>query len=640
MRTLPISADATTAPLPAMAGASTVPDEKTPGFSQLLQQWNTAARPAINAESSRSREGARSYGSATDAAAGKDEAALPSNAAAADTANRSSISAGAPGANIMQPNAMVSSSETTQLARNIDDTGARDSVTDPKTGGTKKPAAKPAEANPHTSGQRAVKQSQCPVHSAPAASAGATQTVVPLPTKNQAVPEPGDNPASGAAAPTPTGTFMFQNTAPHASAGTATEESSSQAAQHGAIPLAAGSAPAAADKANPEAVGDVVREVARQAAVHDAEGLTKSAASWPASPSAASLFSSVAEPAPLQPRAKPQAAIASTHAAPNTQAASGPDLRAPSNSAQPTSNAAPLSGGTMVAKAGSAANQSVPLSGDGASSRVNRSTTRQDSTSRGGNSSAPRQTSSTTGAHDSSAALAPATHDQALPQSSALQSTAVHGAELHGTGLQSVGVQNAGGQAAAAPAMATAAASVVPVPPQGNAPAAAPRQLPPNPAPEAAPMVNSGQLHATANGSELKISVQLPELGNVEVRAVTAHDVTTAHLTASHPDALQLLSNGRATLEQALNSRDVLLGSLDSRGQNSQHQHSQNQHSQHQQSQAQGQPGGEQRQPSPSPSAQTSGGAASAAAATSTSVPAESGIANPLPVYSSISVRV
>ncbi|MGC2210909.1 MAG: flagellar hook-length control protein FliK, partial [Candidatus Korobacteraceae bacterium] len=99
--------------------------------------------------------------------------------------------------------------------------------------------------------------------------------------------------------------------------------------------------------------------------------------------------------------------------------------------------------------------------------------------------------------------------------------------------------------------------------------------------------MNSGQLHATANGSELKISVQLPELGNVEVRAVTAHDVTTAHLTASHPDALQFLSNGRATLEQALNSRDVLLGSLDSRGQSSQHQHSQ----------PQGQPGGDQRQP-------------------------------------------
>jgi flagellar hook-length control protein FliK len=148
-------------------------------------------------------------------------------------------------------------------------------------------------------------------------------------------------------------------------------------------------------------------------------------------------------------------------------------------------------------------------------------------------------------------------------------------------------------------------------------------------------MVNSGQLHATANGSELKISVQLPELGNVEVRAVTAHDITTAHLTASHPDALQLLSNGRAMLEQALNSRDVLLGSLDSRSQSSQHQHSQNQHSQ-----PQGQPGGDQRQPSPSPSAQSSGGAASAPAATSTSVPAETGIANPLPVYSSISVRV
>ena len=113
-------------------------------------------------------------------------------------------------------------------------------------------------------------------------------------------------------------------------------------------------------------------------------------------------------------------------------------------------------------------------------------------------------------------------------------------------------------------------------------------------------MVDSGQLQVNGSASELKISVQLPELGKVEVRAVTAQDVTTAHLTASHPDALQVLSAGRDTLEQALNSRDVILGSLDSRGQNAQHQNAQHQHSQYQQSQPQGQPDGDQRQHKPS----------------------------------------
>ena len=461
MRTLPISADPTTAPLPAMASASTVPGAKTPGFSQLLQQWDTATRTPVDAESS--REGILSYGSATDAAAGEHEAALPGNAAGAashapsvpstssnglspaalggirdspDIANVSSISAGTPGAKIMQPGAVVSSSETNQLAGNVDNTGAQDSVTHPNPGGAKKSAAKPAEANPHPSGQRTARQSStpCPVHSAPAASAAPIPTVVPLPTKNQAVPEPGDHPASGTAAQVPAITFTIQNTAPHSSSGTAMEESFSQAAHPAAIPLAAGStssaaqpqnrtltnaAPAAAGTANPEVprdatrntaseeVSDVVRDVARQVALHDAEALTKAAANSPASPSLASLFTSAGEPSALQPRAKPQTAMASTYAAPNTQPASSPVLRATPNSAQPTANAAPLPAGKMPAKSDFSPNQSVPVSGDGALSHVTKSTPRDDNASRAGNSSAPRQTNSGTDASASTTPMRP-----------------------------------------------------------------------------------------------------------------------------------------------------------------------------------------------------------------------------------------
>jgi flagellar hook-length control protein FliK len=135
-------------------------------------------------------------------------------------------------------------------------------------------------------------------------------------------------------------------------------------------------------------------------------------------------------------------------------------------------------------------------------------------------------------------------------------------------------------------------------------------------------VVDSAQLQVRGNNSELKISVQLPELGKVEVRAVTAHDVTTAHLTASHQDALQMLAADRTTLEQALKSRDVILGSLDSHARDS-HGHA----------------GGEQRQQSSQSSAQSSGGAPSTAATATTSGLAETGTAGLLPDYSSISVR-
>jgi len=88
--------------------------------------------------------------------------------------------------------------------------------------------------------------------------------------------------------------------------------------------------------------------------------------------------------------------------------------------------------------------------------------------------------------------------------------------------------------------------------------------IPSNPIPDPPRMVDSGQLRINQSSSELKISVQVPELGKIEVRAVTTHDITTAHVTASRPDALQLLATDRTGLEQALRSRDVILGSLNS----------------------------------------------------------------------------
>jgi len=132
-------------------------------------------------------------------------------------------------------------------------------------------------------------------------------------------------------------------------------------------------------------------------------------------------------------------------------------------------------------------------------------------------------------------------------------------------------------------------------------------------------MVDSGQLRVSANNSELKVSVQLPDLGKIEVRAVTSHDVTTAHLTTFHRDALQVLSADRTGLEQALKSRDVILGTLDSHSQ----RHS----------------AGQQRQQNAQSWAQSSGGTSSSAAVATTSASEGAGSVGILPDYSSISVR-
>ncbi len=148
-------------------------------------------------------------------------------------------------------------------------------------------------------------------------------------------------------------------------------------------------------------------------------------------------------------------------------------------------------------------------------------------------------------------------------------------------------------------------------------PAPAHPQLQSNPIPDPPRMVDSGQLRVTPNHSELKVSVQLPELGKVEVRAVTAHDVTTAHLTAFQHDALHALASGRDGLEQALKSRDVILGSFDSH--------------------PQGHSGGQQReQKSYQTFAATSAGTATVPPTISVTAEAPTGL---LPHYSSISIR-
>ncbi len=149
-----------------------------------------------------------------------------------------------------------------------------------------------------------------------------------------------------------------------------------------------------------------------------------------------------------------------------------------------------------------------------------------------------------------------------------------------------------------------------------SSPAPAHAQLQSNPIPDPPRMVDSGQLRVTPNSSELKISVQLPELGKVEVRAVTAHDVTTAHLTAFRHDALPALAAGRNGLEQALKSRDVVLGSFDSH--------------------PQGHSGGQQRQQSFQTFAASPGAASIPAITSATAEASSSGL---LPDYSSISVR-
>lgn len=140
-----------------------------------------------------------------------------------------------------------------------------------------------------------------------------------------------------------------------------------------------------------------------------------------------------------------------------------------------------------------------------------------------------------------------------------------------------------------------------------------------NPIPDPPRMVDSGQLRVTDNHSELKISVQLPDLGKVEIRAVTSHDVTTAHLTASSHEALQVFAADRTGLEQALKTQDVILGVLNS--------------------DTQGQSAGQQRQQEAQQHAQFSNCTSPIATSAGASATIEASTPEFLPDYSSISVR-
>lgn len=164
-------------------------------------------------------------------------------------------------------------------------------------------------------------------------------------------------------------------------------------------------------------------------------------------------------------------------------------------------------------------------------------------------------------------------------------------------------------QIATAP-IATAAAQAAPPAPGAVTHAAAP------PAAAQPVAVETAQLRVTPHSSELRVSVQLAELGKVEVRAVSSRDVTTAHLTASGHEALQSLAAGRSGLEDTLRTHDVLLGSMEARSQSE-----------------------EQRHPS-QPFAQPQNSSSPAAPAETPPRPEEDDESRPLPANASISIRV
>jgi len=236
-----------------------------------------------------------------------------------------------------------------------------------------------------------------------------------------------------------------------------------------------------------------------------------------------------------------------------------------------------------------------------------------------GGTSASADNSAAMRANSSTSATSSSDHDPAVSFASALHAQA---SSLQPGVPQPI---TPSATTAAAPE-ASSASAVPPPPPQNSAPTPAPSPHPQsgasadpsdasNPS-DPSRMVQSGQLRVHENSSELKISVQLPELGKIEVRAVSAHDVTTAHLTTTQHGALQVLGADRATLEQALKSHDVILGSMDLN--------------------ARGQSGGGQRQtgtPVPIPSSRET-------PSMFASIPSEEGGATGfLPDYSSLSVR-
>jgi hypothetical protein len=640
MRTLPILVDAAPAALPSPGAASLATGANSTGFFQLLQQWDSDVHSvARSGVSSSSCPAADSGSKACQESLVEGDARFVNGATASIASN-------------VKPDVpAISGSAEKKLAKNIGSGVVLNSANDAKQGGAKKTAAKQAS-------------SQTPVHSTASSSIATPCTsAIPLPTPKQAglfhspsgtaslastqQESSGAQPASVSIDPLVIGpvleaaeqapglvvaTAMASEAIAGPSIGTATaylsflsKQSPSQAAQDAAIPKAVGDTSTAAqlqDSTSAEgalaAAPSNSPELAAQAATEAVTTTAASSAAWLATSSAASPAASPATSLTAQPKAKPQAAV--SPAKPGGVAASassaGDDPQFVFKNAQPVTGVHSLPARNNFVQAGSPVNHSLLRNAADASSHESKSSSRDEGASHGVASSAARQTSSTANApgnQDSSAgtgaSFAHALHAQA--------------SSLPSADSQSSGLQNSGGQAAAAPppAATSSAPTVVPAPPQGSTLFSAPQQLQPSAGAAPSHMVDSGQFQTRGNNSELKISVQLPELGKVEVRAVTSRDVTTAHLTTNHPDALQVLAADRTTLEQALKSRDVILGTLDS--------HAQNSH---------GQSGGEQRQQSSQSSAQPSGGTPSTDTIATASALADTA-AGLLPDYSSISVR-
>ena len=99
-------------------------------------------------------------------------------------------------------------------------------------------------------------------------------------------------------------------------------------------------------------------------------------------------------------------------------------------------------------------------------------------------------------------------------------------------------------------------------PAQGTAMAASAETRPTTITTSESSTLDAAHLRTTASSTELKVSVQVPELGRVEVRAVSSVNGTLAHVTTEHHDAASVLNDGREGLEAALRMHDVSLGSL------------------------------------------------------------------------------
>ncbi len=319
-------------------------------------------------------------------------------------------------------------------------------------------------------------------------------------------------------------------------------------------------------------------------------------------------FPNIADEDEVKATAKPQAAISSGKADGTAAPASGNEAASAFQISTAAANLHPSLTEEDFMQGNPPVNRSMPRSGADASSRQAKVRSRSEAASQVDSSSAAPEKSTGGGEHDANASLTAEGSAHAL----SLQATGT-------TPAAAPAPTPAAADTAQSAAYSTSAQPLHPLQDTAPPPAQPQPQLQSNPLPDTHRVVDSGQLRVSENDSELKISVQLPDLGKIEVRAVTSHDVTTAHLTAFHHDALQVLSADRNGLEAALKSRDVILGTLDS-------------HTQHGST-------GQQRQQYSQSSAQSPDGMSSTAARLAASASEEAGSLGVLPDYSSISVR-